>query len=84
MRGQENMTLVDDGRGRDVDNMGTRNMFALSSVARRWLETLGQDELDPHGSVRHDLLNARIPVISASCCHLLNVNVHMHYSKYSM
>jgi hypothetical protein len=32
--GQENMTLVDDVRGRDGDKWRTRDMFALSSVAR--------------------------------------------------
>lgn len=32
--GQENMTLVDDVRGRDDDKWRTRDMFALSSVAR--------------------------------------------------
>ena len=33
MSGRENMTLVDDVRGRDVDNRRRRDMFALSSVA---------------------------------------------------
>jgi hypothetical protein len=39
MSGRENMTLVDGVSGRDVDNMRTRDMFALSNVARRWVET---------------------------------------------
>jgi hypothetical protein len=52
--GQENVTLVGDVRGRDDDKWRTRDMFALSSAARgdgwKRLETLGQDELNPHGS----------------------------------
>jgi hypothetical protein len=80
--GRENMTLVDDIRGRDDDKWRTRDMFALSSVARGAGDagTLGQmaDPLNPHGS---DILKARIPAIPAGFCYLLNVNVHIRYSS---
>jgi hypothetical protein len=80
--GREEMTLVDDVRGRDDDKRRTRDMFALSSVARGddWTVTGSagssghRDELNLHGS---DILKARIPAISAACCYLLNVNVHI-------